>query len=62
MTDGIFWHAPAEFCWRGSFAGVTFASKTAPETFQMCQQNFRCTSKIINSLSAMDGRDHPFLN
>jgi hypothetical protein len=26
-SDGIFWHAPAEFCWHESFAGTNFASK-----------------------------------
>jgi hypothetical protein len=28
--------------------GVTFASKTAPAKFKMCQQNFRRAGKIIN--------------
>jgi hypothetical protein len=40
MSDDIFWHTPAEFCWPGSFAGTTFASKTAPAKFKMRQQNF----------------------
>jgi hypothetical protein len=31
-----------------SFAGATFASKTAPAKFKMRQQNFRRASKIIN--------------
>jgi hypothetical protein len=47
-SDGIFWCTPAEFCWRGSFAGATFISKTAPAKFKMRQQNFRRASKIIN--------------
>jgi hypothetical protein len=46
-SDGIFWHAPAEFCWRGSFAGATFASKTVPAKFKMRQQSLRRTGKII---------------
>jgi hypothetical protein len=48
MSDGIFWRASAEFCWRGSFAGATFASKTVPAKFKMRQQNFRHASKTIN--------------
>jgi hypothetical protein len=47
-SDGIFWHTPAELCWCKSFAGATFASKTAPAKFKMRQQNFRRASKIIN--------------
>jgi hypothetical protein len=38
-SDDIFWRAPAEFCWCGSFAGATFASKTAQAKFKMRQQN-----------------------
>jgi hypothetical protein len=49
-SDCIFWRVPAEFCWRGSFAGATFISKTAPAKFKMRQQNFRCASKILHSL------------
>jgi hypothetical protein len=48
MSDGIFWHVPADFCWRKSFAGATFAAKTAPTKFKIRHQNFRCASKIIN--------------
>ena len=47
-SEGIFWHARAEFCWHESFAGTTIASKTAPAKFKMREQNFRCASKIIN--------------
>ncbi len=47
-SDGFFWRASPRFCWRGPFAGATFASKTAPAKFKMHQQNFRCASKIIN--------------
>jgi hypothetical protein len=39
--DGIFLRAPTEFCWRGSFAGATYISKTAPAKFKMRQQNFK---------------------
>jgi hypothetical protein len=48
VSDGIFWHGPAEFCWHESVAGTTFASKTTPAKFKMHQQIFRCASKIIN--------------
>jgi hypothetical protein len=34
MSGGIFWHVPAEFCWRGSFADLIFISKTAPAKFK----------------------------
>jgi hypothetical protein len=44
----FFWRVPEEFCWHESFAGATFASKTAPAKFKMHQQNFRCASKTIN--------------
>jgi hypothetical protein len=40
FSDGIFWRAPAEFCWHRSFAGMTFTPKTAPAKFKMRQQNF----------------------
>ncbi len=35
VTVCIFWHVPAEFCWRRSFAGTNFISKTVPAKFKM---------------------------
>jgi hypothetical protein len=48
MSDSIFWLTPAKLCWCGSFAGMTFISKTGPAKFKMHQQNFRHVKKIIN--------------
>jgi hypothetical protein len=37
----FFWRTPAGFCWCRSFAGATFASKTAPAKFKMLQQKIQ---------------------
>jgi hypothetical protein len=48
-SDTTFWCMPAEYCWRGLFAGVTFSSKITPAKFKMRQQNFRGKKDIIYS-------------
>ncbi len=55
MLVHIYWRPPAKLCWRRSFAGATFTSKTAPAKFKTRKQNLRCASKINNPIFVIYG-------